>query len=177
LKTLRRLWLPRLILSTLLTLTVLAGLPGDAQATPSRADESLPGVAWSAPEAIVEHLRMKVPAEARRTWLELELQIWDPWLRRQPGFLGRELLWDPQSEEGILLIRWVSRAHWHSIPSGDIEAVQGRFEQQARLALAPMDPRGHFHHPFPLVHAGELHLLMTTGAAAAVEEMPEAALP
>jgi len=149
----RRLWLPRLILFALLTLTVLAGLPGDAQATPSA--------------AIVEHLRMKVPAEARRTWLELELQIWDPWLRRQPGFLGRELLWDPQSEEGILLIRWVSRDHLHSIPPGEIEAVQSRFEQQARLALAGRDPQGQISHPFPLLHAGELQSLMTTGAAAA----------
>ena len=166
-RTPRRLGLLRLILSALLMLIVLAVMPGDAQAKRSGAEESLAAVEWSAADAVVEHLRIKVPADARQTWLELEQQIWDPWLRRQPGFLGRELLWDPQSEEGILLIRWVSRAHWHSIPTGEIDAVQGRFEQQARLALAGRDPQGQVSHPFPLLHAGELQSLMTTGAAAA----------
>lgn len=172
-----RLWLPSLILTVVLNLTVLAGLPGNAEASPSRAGETRQGAEWSAPEAIVEQLRMRVPAEARRTWLELELRIWDPWLRRQPGFLGRELLWDPENEEGILLIRWVSRAHWHSIPAAEINAVQGRFEEQARLALAPRDSHHHLSHPFPLLHAGELHSLLTTGAATGEAVVPDQALP
>lgn len=160
-RTPRRRALPRVIVTVVLMLIVLAGLPCEGQAKPLGAEDPEPGVEWSAADAVVEHLRLKVPAAARRTWLELELQIWDPWLRKQPGFLGRELLWDPETEEGILLIRWVSRAHWHAIPTKEVEAVQTRFEQQARLALAPGDVPSQFRHPFPLLHAGELQPLLS----------------
>jgi len=84
---------------------------------------------------VIEHLRVKVPAAARMAWLEAEQASWEPWLRAQAGFLGRELRWDAQREEGQLLIRWASRAQWHAIPRAEIEQVQERFEQLAHAAL------------------------------------------
>ena len=74
-------------------------------------------------------------------------------MAQQTGFLGRDLLWDPETEEGTLLIRWSSRQAWKAIPSGQVEEVQARFEQLARDAMAlpqAMD------NPFPLVFEGEL---------------------
>jgi uncharacterized protein (TIGR03792 family) len=170
----RHFGLPRLILSAVLVFILLAGLPGDAQEAPFGTAETrqplerpTPEAAPEAtPETVVEHLRLKVPAEGRQAWLELERQIWDPWLKRQPGFLGRELFWDPEHEEGILLIRWASRADWHSIPTEEIEAVQRRFEQQAHIALPRKDPQGNLRHPFPLLQAVELQPLTTTAAGA-----------
>ncbi len=100
--------------------------------------------------AVVEHLKVKVPAEARPAWLAAEQQSWEPWLRQQDGFLGRELLWDSEREEGTLLIRWASREQWKAIPEAEIEAVQQRFE---RLAMAAT---GSSSNPFPLVFEGEL---------------------
>ncbi|MFZ9621726.1 MAG: TIGR03792 family protein [Prochlorococcaceae cyanobacterium] len=100
--------------------------------------------------AVVEHLRVKVPAQARQAWLSAEQQSWEPWLKQQAGFLGRELLWDSQHEEGTLLIRWASREQWKAIPSAEIEAVQERFEQLAKDATGSPD------NPFPLVFEGEL---------------------
>jgi len=84
---------------------------------------------------VIEHLRVKVPAAARQAWLEAEQASWEPWLQRQKGYLGRELHWDPERQEGQLLIRWASRALWHAIPQGDIELVQERFERHAHAAL------------------------------------------
>lgn len=101
--------------------------------------------------AVVEHLRVKVPAEARQAWLEAERGSWEPWLQRQPGYLGRQLLWDPSREEGTLLIRWASRQQWKAIPLAEVEAVQEQFEQLARRATGL--PQGN---PFPLVFEGEL---------------------
>ena len=101
--------------------------------------------------AVVEHLRVKVPAEAREAWLEAERGSWGPWLEQQPGFLGRDLLWDPEREEGTLLIRWASRAQWKAIPLAELEAVQERFEQLAREATGSRQGN-----PFPLVFEGEL---------------------
>jgi len=85
--------------------------------------------------AVIEHLRVKVPQAARQAWLEAERDSWEPWLAEQAGYLGRELRWDGQREEGQLLIRWASREQWHAIPRSEIEAVQERFERIAHAAL------------------------------------------
>ena len=100
---------------------------------------------------VVEHLRIKVPADSRQAWLEAEQGSWEPWLQNQDGFLGRELLWDSAREEGTLLIRWASREQWKAIPEADVEAVQTRFEELAREATGQRQGN-----PFPLVFEGEL---------------------
>ena len=101
--------------------------------------------------AVVEHLRVQVPAEAREAWLEAERGSWEPWLAQQDGYLGRDLFWDAEREEGTLLIRWASREQWKRIPAAEVEAVQLRFEQLARSATGQSQGN-----PFPLVFEGEL---------------------
>ena len=103
--------------------------------------------------AVIEHLRLSVPEQGREAWLEAERGSWEPWLAQQMGFLGRDLLWDPETEEGTLLIRWSSRQAWKAIPSEQVAEVQDRFEQLAREAMAlPQE----MDNPFPLVFKGEL---------------------
>ena len=101
--------------------------------------------------AVVEHLRIQVPSEGRQAWLEAERGSWEPWLARQEGFIGRDLLWDPETEEGTLLIRWRSRKAWKAIAEQEVEAVQERFEQLARQSTGQKEGN-----PFPLVFEGEL---------------------
>ena len=101
--------------------------------------------------AVVEHLRVKVPAEAREAWLQAEQGSWEPWLAKQDGFLDRQLLWDSEREEGTLLIRWASREQWKAIPTESVQAVQERFEHLARQATGKRAGN-----PFPLVFEGEL---------------------
>ena len=138
----------RLMVSVLATalcvLMLLAGYPDVAIA-----EQQQPGGSFEV--AVVEHLRVKVPAEARQAWLEAERGSWEPWLAQQDGYLGRDLLWDPEREEGTLLIRWASRQQWKAIPLEEVEAVQERFEQLARQATGTRQGN-----PFPLVFEGEL---------------------
>lgn len=138
----------RLMVSVLATalcvLMLLAGHPDVAIA-----EQQQPGGSFEV--AVVEHLRVKVPAEARQAWLEAERGSWEPWLAQQDGYLGRDLLWDPEREEGTLLIRWASRQQWKAIPLEEVEAVQERFEQLARQATGRRQGN-----PFPLVFEGEL---------------------
>lgn len=138
----------RLMVSVLATalcvLMLLAGHPDVAIA-----EQQQPGGSFEV--AVVEHLRVKVPAEARQAWLEAERGSWEPWLAQQDGYLGRDLLWDPEREEGTLLIRWASRQQWKAIPLEEVEAVQERFEQLARQATGTRQGN-----PFPLVFEGEL---------------------
>jgi len=100
---------------------------------------------------VVEHLRVKVPANAVDAWLQAEQGSWEPWLAAQPGFLDRQLLWDAEQEEGTLLIHWRSRDQWKAIPEEEIEQVQERFEELARQATGRRQGN-----PFPLVFEGEL---------------------
>ncbi|MFY7695003.1 MAG: TIGR03792 family protein [Cyanobium sp.] len=108
------------------------------------------GTGWEV--TVVEHLRLQVPADAREIWVEAELQTWDPWLRAQKGFVGREVLWDNHHQEGVLLIHWANRQDWKAIPEAMVAAVQESFEAAAKqmLSLPP-----HSDNPFPLVFAGE----------------------
>ena len=147
-------WRQRLLeplLSTALAVVlavVLAGalLLGIAPATQAAGTAAAPyGV------VVVEHLRVAVPAEAVDSWLEAERGSWEPWLAAQPGFLDRQLLWDPEREEGTLLIHWRSREQWKAIPEQEIERVQERFEALARQATGQRQGN-----PFPLVFEGEL---------------------
>ncbi len=130
--------------SCLATLLVLSGHP----------DVSL--AAFSDPDggydvAVIEHLRIHVPSQGRKAWLDAERGSWEPWLASQDGFISRDLLWDPETEEGTLLIRWSSREAWKAIPVHEVEAVQERFEQLARQSTGYQ--KGN---PFPLVFEGEL---------------------
>nr|WP_087069408.1 TIGR03792 family protein [Cyanobium sp. NIES-981] len=109
--------------------------------------------AGEAPAAVVEVLRLQVPTGAREAWLAAERDSWEPWLSRQDGFLGRQLFWDPEREEGLLLIRWASRAQWKAIPAEAVSEVQERFEQRAR------ELTGSSTNPFPLVFEAELQPL------------------
>ena len=101
--------------------------------------------------AVVEHLRLQVPQGSREDWMVAERGSWEPWLKQQPGFLGRDLFWDPATEEGTLLIRWSSREAWKSISMAEVEMVQQRFETLAREQTGQRQGN-----PFPLVFEGEL---------------------
>ena len=119
-----------------------ASLSSQVSPTPTPA----PGTA-----AVVEHLRIHVPNQARAVWMKAEQGSWEPWLAQQDGFLGRDLLWDPETEEGTLLIRWASREQWKAIPLAEVARVQERFEALAREGTGQLEGN-----PFPLVFEGEL---------------------
>ncbi len=104
----------------------------------------------SKPE-IVEVLKLNVPSSLRKDWIDSEKESWEPWLKSQQGFLGRQLFWNKDTEEAILLIGWESRAKWKSIPQSEIEIVQNTFVNIARFKTGIKEGN-----PFPLTYEGEL---------------------
>ena len=60
-------------------------------------------------EIVIEELRLKVPAASKAAWLNAEKEIWEPWLSSQDGFLGRQLFWDKEKEEALILVNWKSK--------------------------------------------------------------------
>ncbi len=101
-------------------------------------------------EMVTEELRVKVPADLKSAWLNAEKQIWDPWLSSQDGFLGRQLFWDKEKEEALILVNWESEKLWKSIPMSEVNIVQEKFEDNVKTALNVSE------NPFKLIYEGEL---------------------
>ena len=102
-------------------------------------------------EMVIEELRLKVPADSKVAWLNAEKEIWDPWLSSQDGFLGRQLFWDKEKEEALILVTWKSKKLWKSIPMSEVNIVQGKFEDNVKTTLNVSK------NPFKLIYEGELH--------------------
>ena len=101
-------------------------------------------------EMVIEELRLKVPYDVKAVWLNAEKEIWDPWLSSKDGFLGRQLFWDKEKEEALILVSWESKKLWKSIPMSEVNIVQKKFEDNVKAALNVEK------NPFELIYEGEL---------------------
>ena len=101
-------------------------------------------------EMVVEELRLKVPGNLKAAWLNAEKKIWDPWLSAQDGFLGRQLFWDKDKEEALILVNWKNKKLWKSIPMSEVNVIQQKFEDKVKAALNVRE------NPFELIYEGEL---------------------
>ena len=99
---------------------------------------------------VIEELRLRVPAEFKAVWLKAEKKIWDPWLSSQDGFLGRQLFWDEEKEEALILVNWESKKLWKSISIKEVNEIQEEFEKNVKNSLNMSV------NPFNLIYEGEL---------------------
>jgi len=102
-------------------------------------------------EMVIEELRLRVPSGSKEAWLNAEKEIWDPWLSSQEGFLGRQLFWDKEKEEALILVNWKSKKLWKNIPISEVNTVQEKFENNVKTALNLKE------NPFKLIYEGELN--------------------
>ena len=101
-------------------------------------------------EMVIEELRLKVPADAKAAWLNAEKKTWEPWLSSQDGFMGRQLFWDKEKEEALILVTWKSKKLWKSIPMSEVNVIQQKFEDKVKTALNVGE------NPCELIYEGEL---------------------
>ena len=101
-------------------------------------------------EIVVEELRLKVPSPFKEVWIENEKSIWEPWLSSQKGFLGRQLFWDKEKEEALILVNWQSKKLWKNIPMSEVKVIQEKFEDNVKNSLNVRE------NPFELIYEGEL---------------------
>lgn len=137
------------VLALLLALVLVAWPPAASALPPADAEIESP---------VVEMLRLQVPREAQPAWLAAERICWEPWLRRQQGFLGRELLYDNRQQQALVLIRWASRRHWQAIPAAEVARIDRRFQAEVRRRLGPLAPGGGGT-PFAILQEGELQTM------------------
>ena len=101
-------------------------------------------------EMVIEELRLKVPSDVKAAWLNAEKEIWDPWLSSKDGFLGRQLFWDKEKEEALILVNWKNKKLWKSISMQEVNQIQEKFEENVQTSLNINE------NPFKLIYEGEL---------------------
>tara|TARA_B100001287_G_scaffold223708_1_gene193023 strand:+ start:16 stop:450 length:435 start_codon:yes stop_codon:yes gene_type:complete len=99
---------------------------------------------------VTEELRLKVPSDIKDVWLKAEKNIWEPWLSSQDGFMGRQIFWDKEKEEALILVNWKNKKLWKNIPVTEVNLVQEKFEDNVKTALNVLE------NPFELIYEGEL---------------------
>ena len=101
-------------------------------------------------ENIVEELRLSVPLKYKETWLKAEEEVWEPWLSKQDGFLGRQIFYNQKTEEALLLVKWKNRNLWKNISDEEVNKMQKIYEETVTSSL------GVETNPFKFIYEGEL---------------------
>ena len=87
-------------------------------------------------ELVTEELRLKIPSKFKKIWLQAEKEVWEPWLSIQDGFLGRQIFWDKEKEEALILVNWKNKKLWKNISMNEVNEVQERFEEKVKTSVA-----------------------------------------
>ena len=101
-------------------------------------------------EIVYEQLRLKIPNHYKSVWLDAEREIWEPWLSKQDGFLGRQIFWDKKNEEALILVKWKNKKLWKNISMEEVNQIQKKFEENVVSSLNIDE------NPFLLIFEGEL---------------------
>ena len=101
---------------------------------------------------ITEELRLKVPSEYKDNWIKAEKEVWEPWLANKKGFLGREIFYNKEKEEALVLVKWANKSLWKSISVKEVNEIQSIFEENVKNDLK-LD-----RNPFELIDEGELYV-------------------
>ena len=101
-------------------------------------------------ELITEELRLEIPSQFKEVWLKAEKEVWEPWLSIQEGYLGRQIFWDKEKEEALILVNWKNKKLWKSITIEEVNEIQEKFEENVKTSLN-MNVN-----PFKLIYEGEL---------------------
>ena len=99
---------------------------------------------------VIEELRLKVPNKLKEVWLKAEKEVWEPWLSIQDGYLGRQIFWDKEKEEALILVNWKNKKLWKRISITEVNEIQEKFEENVKTALNLNE------NPFKIIYEGEL---------------------
>ena len=101
---------------------------------------------------ITEELRLRVPIQYKDNWIKAEKEVWEPWLANKKGFLGREIFYNKEKEEALVLVKWANKKLWKSISVKEVSQIQSMFEENVKNDLK-LD-----RNPFELIDEGELYV-------------------
>ncbi len=74
----------------------------------------------------VEVLRFAVAADERDEFIEVETGVWTDFLRRQDGFLAKEVWVPVEGDDALVVIWWASLEQWKRITAEQCAEVDER---------------------------------------------------
>jgi uncharacterized protein (TIGR03792 family) len=78
---------------------------------------------------VIEWLKMRMPAEKRERYIQIDNDIWTPALQKYSGFISKETWISPEDAEVVIfVIRWRTREEWFAIPEADLAEITARFD-------------------------------------------------
>ncbi len=84
---------------------------------------------------VIEWLQFRIPADQRERYIQLDNEIWTPFLQTCPGFLTKETWIDPTDDEAVIfIIRWRTREEWKAISEAKLAEVTSRFDEALGFA-------------------------------------------
>jgi len=101
-------------------------------------------------DTVFEELRINVPLKYKSIWYQAESTIWEPWLAKQKGFIGRQLFYDELNEEALILVKWENKKLWKDISLDEVDQIQRKFEEAVKSTIRVEN------NPFKLIYEGEL---------------------
>jgi uncharacterized protein (TIGR03792 family) len=87
---------------------------------------------------IIEWLRFKVPPEKWEAFILQDEEVWTAGIKKNPGFLGKEIGVDWVENEVVMLIRWETREQWKSVLQSTIDELD---RQMGDLQIAIVESR------------------------------------
>lgn len=101
-------------------------------------------------ETVFEELRLNVPLRYKSIWYQAERSIWEPWLAKQKGFLGRQIFYNEANEEALILVKWENKKLWKDISLDEVDQIQRKFEEVVKTTLKVEN------NPLKFIYEGEL---------------------
>ncbi|MBD1809924.1 TIGR03792 family protein [Microcoleus sp. FACHB-SPT15] len=80
---------------------------------------------------VIEWLRVSVSPELRERYIQKDAEIWTSMLVQHPGFLGKEVWINPETQnEVILIIRWASLEAWKAVSAEQLAQTDQQFNEE-----------------------------------------------
>jgi uncharacterized protein (TIGR03792 family) len=78
---------------------------------------------------VIEWLQVRVPADQRERYIQIDDEIWTAALSGYPGFISKETWISPEDPEVVIfVIRWRTREDWFGISEDELADVNARFD-------------------------------------------------
>ncbi|VXD12648.1 TIGR03792 family protein [Planktothrix paucivesiculata] len=72
---------------------------------------------------VIEWLKFKVDPEQSELFIQKDEEVWTAGLQKIPGFIGKEVWFDREQQEIVMVIRWQSQEQWQAIPAKTLQEL------------------------------------------------------